>query len=57
MAWFIFGLVLLGLNLWFGIRDVKSFETTKSAAFTWFVIGFLAFDLFLFQLPKLLIGI
>lgn len=56
MTWFIFGLFLLSLNVWFGIRDVKGYETTKSAAFTWFVIGFMCFDLFLVQLPKLIMG-
>lgn len=38
----IFGLVLLALNAYFGVNEVKRGEATKSAAFTWFVVGFVA---------------
>ena len=38
----IIGLVLLALNAYFGIEYVKSGKTTKPAAFTWFVVGFVA---------------
>lgn len=42
MVVFIIGLLLLAANGFFGIRDIKNFQTTKSAAFTWFVVGFVA---------------
>ena len=45
MVVFIIGLLLLALNGFFGIRDIKNSRTTKSAAFTWFVVGFVASDL------------
>jgi hypothetical protein len=45
MNWLIFGLILLALNSWFGVRDVKNGNATKSAAFTWFVIGWLAYSM------------
>ena len=38
----IVGLVLLALNAAFGVKDVRHGNTTKSAAFTWFVVGFVA---------------
>lgn len=42
MGWFVIGLLLLAANVFFGIRDIKNFQTTKSAAFTWFIVGFVA---------------
>jgi hypothetical protein len=42
MIWFIIGLLLLAANVFFGIRDIKNSQTTKSAAFTWLVVGFVA---------------
>ena len=53
MTWFIVGLVLFALNLFFGIRDIKDFKTTKSAALTWFVVGFVTSGL-MYQLEALL---
>lgn len=46
--------VLLVLNIWFGVKDVKRGNTTKSAAFTWFVIGWLSFHVLIYKLPTLL---
>ena len=43
MSWLIILSFLLVLNIMFGIRDVNRGSTTKSAAFTWFVIGWVAF--------------
>lgn len=45
MAWFVIGTILLVLNGWFAVKDVERGNTTKSAAFTWFVVGWLTFDL------------
>ena len=45
MGWFVVGTILLVLNGLVGVRDVKRGNTTKSAAFTWFVVGWLAFHL------------
>ena len=45
MSWLIIGLILLALNGVFAVRDVKRGNTTKSAAFSWFVVGWLAFDM------------
>lgn len=42
MSWIIIGLALLAGNAFFGVNDVKRGNTTKSAAFTWFVVGFIA---------------
>ena len=42
MSWIVVGLVLLALNAYFGVNEVKRGEATKSAAFTWFVVGFVA---------------
>ena len=42
MSWIIVGLVLLVGNAYFGVTEVKRGEATKSAAFTWFVVGFIA---------------
>ena len=53
MGWFIIGLLLLALNGFFGIRDIKNSQTTKSAAITWFVVGFVASGL-MYQLDALL---
>jgi hypothetical protein len=44
MYWLVFTLILLTLNGLFGVKDVKRGNTTKSAAFTWFVIGWLTLD-------------
>lgn len=53
MTWLIIGVVLLVLNLWFGINDVKKGNTLKTTAFTWFVIGWLTLDVII-QLGKVL---
>jgi hypothetical protein len=53
MVTFIIGLILLALNGYYGVDYVKSKKTTKSAAFTWFVIGFVASGL-MYELVKLL---
>lgn len=53
MVWLFIALALLALNLLFSVGDVKRGNTTKSAAFSWFVIGWLTFDI-LNQLTKLL---
>jgi len=45
MGWLIFGLILFALNLYFGINDVSNGRATKSAALSWFVVGWLAFDI------------
>lgn len=45
MGWFIIGTILLVLNGWFAVKDVERGNTTKSAAFSWFVVGWLAFDM------------
>ena len=45
MGWLIFGLILIALNLYFGVNDVRNGQTTKSAALSWFVVGWLAFDI------------
>lgn len=39
MTWLIIMSVLLALNIWLGVRDVRSGVSTKSAAFTWFIVG------------------
>lgn len=39
MTWLIIMSILLVLNIALGIRDVRIGATTKSAAFTWFVVG------------------
>jgi hypothetical protein len=43
MSWLIILSFLLVLNIMFGIRDVNKGSTTKSAAFTWFVVGWVSF--------------
>jgi len=53
MTWFIFGLFLLAFNIWFAVRDIQNGATVK-AGLTWFVSGWLFFDLLVIQLPKLL---
>lgn len=53
MAWFIMSVVLLVLNLGIGIDDVKNSRSTGRAAFTWFVVGFMTWNI-LYQLPELL---
>ena len=45
--------VLLALNLWIGINDVRNGHTTKRAAFTWFVVGWLAFHVLIVELLKI----
>jgi hypothetical protein len=47
-------LTALVLNGWFGVNDVKKGNTTKSAAFTWFVVGWLSFHVIVEKLPTLL---
>jgi hypothetical protein len=54
MIGFILLIALLVLNGWFGVNDVKKGNTTKSAAFTWFVVGWLSFHMFVHTLPTLL---
>jgi hypothetical protein len=54
MIGFIILAVILTLNGWFGVRDVKNGNTTASAAFTWFVVGWLSFHVFVHKLPTLL---
>ena len=44
MNWLIIGAVLLVLNLWIGINDVRKGNSLKMTAFTWFVVGWLTFD-------------
>lgn len=53
MVWFIVGVILLVLNLVIGIDDVKNSRSTGRAAFTWFVVGFMTWNI-LYQLPELL---
>jgi hypothetical protein len=53
MVW-LFGLIFfLVLNAYFGISDVKKHNSTKPAAFTWFVVGWMAHSVAI-ELPKLL---
>ena len=54
MTGFIILTALLVLNSWFGVNDVKNGNTTKSAAFTWFVVGWLSFHMLVDKLPTLL---
>lgn len=54
MIGFILLIALLVLNGWFGVNDVKKGNTTKSAAFTWFVVGWLSFHVLVDKLPTLL---
>jgi hypothetical protein len=53
MTWFIIGLVLLVLNLWISVIDIKKFGIPKRAAFTLLVTGILLSSL-LTQLEVLL---
>jgi hypothetical protein len=53
MVWFIVGVILLVLNLGIGIDDVQKGRSTGRAAFTWFVVGFMTWNV-LYQLPDLL---
>ena len=53
MTWLIISAVLFVLNLWIGIHDVKNGKSLKMTAFTWFVVGWLAFDV-ISQLGKVL---
>jgi hypothetical protein len=46
--------VLLVLNIWFGVKHVKFGNTTKAAALSWFVIGWLSFHVLIYTLPTLL---
>ena len=45
---------LLVLNGLFGVNDVKQGNATKSAAFTWFVVGWLSYHVLVDKLPTLL---
>ena len=54
MTIFIMLTALVVLNGWFGVNDVKNGNTTKSAAFTWFVVGWLSFHVLVDKLPTLL---
>jgi uncharacterized membrane protein YadS len=45
--------VLLILNIIFGVQDLERGKVTKSAAFTWFIVGFVSFGL-MHQLRTLL---
>jgi hypothetical protein len=54
MIGFIVLTALVVLNGWFGVNDVKNGNTTKSAAFTWFVVGWLSFHVIVQKLPTLL---
>ena len=45
MSWLVIGLILLVLNGVFAVRDVKHGNTTKLAALSWFVVGWLALDM------------
>lgn len=55
MTWLVIGAVLLVLNLWIGINDIKNGKSLKWTAFTWFVVGWLAYDV-ISQLGKVLAG-
>jgi hypothetical protein len=46
--------VLLVLNVIFGVKDYQRGRVTKGAAFSWFVIGWVSFQLIVVELPKLL---
>ena len=54
MIWFIVLIALLVFNGWFGVNDVKNGNTTKSAALTWFVVGWLSFHVIVEKIPTLL---
>jgi hypothetical protein len=41
MFWSVLTFVLTAINVWIGINDVKSGNTTKRSAFTWFIVGWL----------------
>ena len=45
MSWIIVGLLVLALNAYLGVEYVKEGKTTKSAAFTWFIVGFVAYSI------------
>ena len=45
--------VLLALNLWIGINDVRKGLSTKRTAFTWFVVGWLSFHVLIVELLKI----
>ena len=49
MIWLTVICALLIINAAFGVFDVKNNNTTKSAAFTWFATGWVAFH-FVLQL-------
>lgn len=55
MTFLIIMSLLLVANIAFGIRDVKNGATTKSAAFTWFVVGWVTLDV-ITELGKVLGG-
>lgn len=44
MIWLVVGLILLMLNGWFAVRDVKQGNITKTTALSWFVVGWLTLD-------------
>jgi len=39
MGWFVFGVVIFLLNLYYGIRHYQKSEVNFSAAFSWFAVG------------------
>ena len=39
MGWFIFGVLIVLLNLYYGIRHYQKSEVTVSAAFSWLAVG------------------
>jgi len=52
MTWFIFGLLLLVVNTWIGINDIKKFNIPIRPVITWFAVGCLFWDV-IAQLPRL----
>lgn len=54
--WLVIGLILWVINILMCVNDVKAGRTTKGAAFGWFVVGWLTFDV-IRQLSKLLMGV
>lgn len=52
MDWFILGIVVLLVNIAFGINHWRKQETNFSAAFSWFVVGFMIPTLII-QIPSL----
>jgi hypothetical protein len=54
MGTVVFLTVLLIVNIIFGVKDLERGNATKSAAFTWFVIGWVFFHLVTVGLIELL---